>query len=424
MLHSLFRYYSGMSHTERLAKEIVTQLKEKGYTAFYAGGFVRDKLLGIPSSDIDIATDALPNEVAALFPEHFLVGAQFGVCVVRHKSHSFEVATFRQDVSYHDGRRPTEVVLRSTPEEDAKRRDFTVNGMFYDPITNEVLDFVGGQDDLQQGVIRTIGKAQERFEEDRLRMIRAIRFAFRLGFSIEEATRSAIIELSHTLLPSVSMERIWQELQKIRQGPNFSEALLEMSHLGLLGSCLPPLKKVSTDLIKMRLEGIEKVSEKVPTILILSELFSPEDIPFVLGLGIYLRGSKDETKWIETLLEIKGLWQQDPDFTRHYEWAMLLANKRSKACLELLFTKQEDNVRNAAQKQLAACEMHLQPHIERIHKKKPLLQAKDLQELGITPGKRMGELLQLAERLTIEQNLKSSEEVIQKLMQDPSWIDT
>src|SRR5438132_1411451 len=133
-----------MSHIEKLAKEIVIELKAQGYIAYYAGGFVRDRLLDIASNDIDIATNALPEEIASIFPEHFLVGAQFGVCVVRHKSHSFEVATFRQDIAYQDGRRPSEVLLRSTPEEDAKRRDFTVNGMFYDPVSNDVLDYVGG----------------------------------------------------------------------------------------------------------------------------------------------------------------------------------------------------------------------------------------------------------------------------------------
>ncbi|MBS0635652.1 MAG: CCA tRNA nucleotidyltransferase [Verrucomicrobia bacterium] len=413
-----------MSHTEKLAKEIVTELKSKGFTAYFAGGFVRDKLLGVPSSDIDIATDALPEEIAAIFPEHFLVGAQFGVCVVRHKNHSFEVATFRQDVAYQDGRRPSQVLLRSTPEEDAKRRDFTVNGMFYDPISNDVIDYIGGQEDLKKGIIRTIGKAEERFEEDRLRMIRAIRFAWRLGFQIEQKTKKAILELSHSLLPSVSMERIWQEFQKIRQGPNFSHALVEMSELGLLSRCLPPLAKVSTEEIKARLSGLEMVSEKVPAILILAELFNPEDIPFVLGLGIYMRASKDETKWIETHLEIKGLWQQDPQFQKRFEWSQLLANKRAHSSLEVIFAKQPHDVKKRAEKNLVTCELNLAPHIERIHKKKPLCQAKDLQELGIHPGKKMGQLLQLAERLAIEHDLQSTEEVIQKLLQDPTWEDT
>lgn len=413
-----------MSHTEKLAKEIVEELKERGFIAYYAGGFVRDKLLGVPSSDIDIATNALPEEIAEIFPIHFLVGAQFGVCVVRHKNHSFEVATFRQDVAYQDGRRPSSVVLRSTPQEDAMRRDFTVNGMFYDPISDDVIDYVGGQEDLKTGVIRTIGKAEDRFEEDRLRMIRAIRFAYRLGFHIEAKTRQAIQQLSHSLLPSVSMERIWQELQKIRQGPNFSMAIIEMSELGLLGSAIPPLGKLSSQDITERLIGLEQVSEKVPAILILAELFNPEDITFVLGLGMYLRGSKDETKWIESLIEIKGLWQQDPVFNRRYEWAQALANKRAKACLEIIFSKQSPSKKDASLKQLAACENALQHHIERIHKRQPLLQAKNLQELGIHPGKKMGQLLQLAERLTIEHDLQTTEEVIQRLLQDPSWTDS
>lgn len=413
-----------MTHAEKLAKEIVVELNAKGYVAYFAGGFVRDKLLGIPSSDIDIATEALPDEIAAIFPEHFLVGAQFGVCVVRHKHHSFEVATFRQDVAYEDGRRPTSVLLRSSPEEDAKRRDFTVNGMFWDPLEDKVLDYVGGQDDLKRGVIRTIGSAQERFEEDRLRMIRAIRFAYRLGFHIEPSTRKAISQLAHTILPSVSMERIWQEFQKIRQGPNFSEALVEMSELGLLGRVLPPLDKLQANALKARLKGIEMVSEKVPAILILAELFSPEDIAFVLGLGIYLRASKEETKWIETLLETKSLFSQDPLFTLRYEWAALLANKRSKACFELLFSKLPKAEQHKAHALLEKTEANLFDHIDRIHKKKPLVQAKDLQEVGISPGKKMGQLLQFAERLTIEHDLTCKEDVIQKLMQAPIWKDT
>ncbi len=413
-----------MTHIEKLAKEIVVELQEKGYIAYFAGGFVRDKILGIPSSDIDIATNALPEEIAALFPEHFLVGAQFGVCVVRHNHHSFEVATFRQDVAYQDGRRPTSVVLRSSPEEDAKRRDFTVNGMFFDPTTDDILDYVGGQEDLKKGIIRTIGKPEDRFEEDRLRMIRAIRFAHRLGFDIEATTRKAILDLSHSLLPSVSMERIWQELQKLRQGPNFPKALTEMSELGLLGCALPPLQKLTIDDIQARLEGLEYVSEKVPAILILAELFNPEDIAFVLGLGIYLRASKEETKWIETLIEIKGLLLLDPGFTRRYEWAQVLANKRSKPCLEVIFTKLPSHTKLASIELLASCESSLQLHIERINKKQPLCQAKDLQELGIPPGKKMGQLLQLAERLTIEHDLKFREDVLNKLLQDPSWKDS
>lgn len=413
-----------MPHVERLAKEIVTELTMKGFTAYFAGGFVRDKLLGIPSSDIDIATNALPEEIAAIFPEHFLVGAQFGVCVVRHKGHSFEVATFRQDLLYQDGRRPEAVILRSTPEEDAKRRDFTVNGMFFNPLANEILDFVNGQGDLKLGIIRTIGSPVARFEEDRLRMIRAIRFAFRLGFTIEDETKNAIKRLSHTLLPSVSMERIWQEFSKIRLGPRFTEALQIMAELGILGCVLPPLRQVSPASIEERLSGVEMVSEHVPMILILSTLFNKEDLAFVLGLGIYLRASKEETRWIELYLEIKGLFERDPNFSMRFDWANLLADKRANSCLELIFHKLAPAEKERAFMRLADFENRLSSHIERLHKRKPLCQAKDLKELGISPGKKMGALLQRAERLAVELDLNDRQEVIKRLMQDPSWIES
>ncbi|MCE5294247.1 MAG: CCA tRNA nucleotidyltransferase [Chlamydiales bacterium] len=413
-----------MSHIEKLATEIVTKLKANGYIAYFAGGFVRDKILGLSSSDIDVATNALPDEVAAIFPEHFLVGAQFGVCVVRHKHHSFEVATFRQDEDYHDGRRPSTVTLRSTPEEDAKRRDFTVNGMFYDPSTDEIIDFVGGKEDLKKNVIRTIGKAEERFTEDRLRMIRAIRFAYRLGFHIEKETKEAIKSLSHTLLPSVSMERIWQEIQKIRQGPNFHLALTDLHELGLLGCALPPLQKLSSKHIVERLQGLDQVSVKVPAILILAELFNPEDIAFVLGLGITMRASKEETKWIETLIEVKALWQQDPGFTRRFDWAQGLANHRSHACLEVIFAKLSDDDKQKSFSLLDDTIKSLGAHIERLHKKQPLCQAKDLAELGVKPGKKMGLLLETASRLSVDYDLQTRDEVLKKLLQDPIWNDS
>src|SRR5262245_45612448 len=286
-------------HIQTMATEVVNKLREHGFLAYFAGGFVRDLLLGIHSYDIDIATNALPEEISRIFPEHALVGAQFGVCLVRHKGHQFEVATFRQDVSYKDGRRPTTVVLKSSPEEDAKRRDFTINGMFFDPINRQILDFVGGMHDLQAKCIRTIGNPIERFEEDRLRMVRAIRFEINFGFHLEEETKLAIKKLAHTLLPAVSMERIWQELCKMRKNPRFCQALIQMARLHLLETIFPPLKHVSLQLIQDRLRGMEHVSEKVPTILILTQLFSLNDLAFTLGLGIYLRASKEETKWIE-----------------------------------------------------------------------------------------------------------------------------
>ncbi len=407
---------------QRIATEVVQKLTEKGYTAYFAGGFVRDLLLGNRSSDIDIATDALPEEIAQIFPEHALVGAQFGVCIVRHQGHQFEVATFRQDVSYEDGRRPSQVRLKSTPLEDAQRRDFTINGMFFNPLSQEILDFVEGKKDLEEKRIRTIGNPFERFEEDRLRMIRAIRFQMRFGFSLEEKTKDAINSLSHTLLPAVSMERIWQELCKIRSHDGFTEALLHMAKLGLLANILPPLKHASIDTLQQRLSGIDGVSKKVPTILIISQLFGPEDLGFLLGLAIHLKASKEDTKWIETFLEAKTLWEKDPRLTLKYEWVYLLANTKASACFEVLFTKSSSQEKEEYLQLIETFSSQFAFHIDRVHKRKPICQAKELEPLGIRPGKRMGEALRLAERLALEANLSQTEAIFDRLRQDPEWF--
>ena len=145
-----------------IAKTIVEKLKANGHTAYFAGGWVRDFLLQRPSDDIDIATSASVEEIQSIFPKTIPVGISFGIVIVVEKGHQFEVATFRQDKGYADGRRPTHID-KATPEEDAKRRDFTINGMFYDPTTEEVFDYVGGKDDLKKGIIKAIGDPHERF---------------------------------------------------------------------------------------------------------------------------------------------------------------------------------------------------------------------------------------------------------------------
>lgn len=411
-------------HIQYMATEVVKKLHEHGFIAYFAGGFVRDLLLNIHSADIDIATDALPEEISKIFPEHALVGAQFGVCLIRHKGHQFEVATFRQDVLYEDGRRPTSVVLKSTPEEDAKRRDFTINGMFFDPINHQILDFVGGTDDLKAKCVRTIGSPLERFKEDRLRMVRAVRFEINFDFQLEEETIGAIKKFAHTLLPAVSMERIWQEICKMRKNPRFCSALLRMAELHLLAAIFPPLKTVGVSTIRDRLSSLESLSDKVPAILILMQLFSSSDLPFILGLGVYLRASKEETKWIELFLETTALWQNDPSLSQCYEWAHLLANNRSKVCLEVLFAKLTEQEREKNFHTINAFSSEYAAHIERIHKRHPICRAKDLEPLGIRPSKRMGELLRIAERIAIEANIHDPHTILLKLQQDPLWFKT
>jgi poly(A) polymerase len=176
---------------ERAARTVVRRLREAGFRAYLAGGCVRDTLRGEEPSDFDVATDATADAVQRLFRRTVPVGAQFGVMIVILDGQPIEVASFRADAEYLDGRRPVSV-RPATPEEDAQRRDFTINGMFRDPDTGEVLDYVGGQADLAARVIRAIGDPAERFHEDRLRMLRAVRLAARLDYAIEPATMAAI----------------------------------------------------------------------------------------------------------------------------------------------------------------------------------------------------------------------------------------
>src|SRR3954451_5331479 len=170
---------------ERIARAIAARLRAHGHIAYWAGGSVRDLVRGVAPKDIDIATDARPEQVQKIFARTYAVGAHFGVIVVLEDGMQFEVATFRSDVAYLDGRRPTEVHF-ATPEEDAARRDFTINGMFFDPVGIHVIDFVHGRADLDARLIRAIGDAGQRFAEDRLRMLRAVRFATVLDFEITE----------------------------------------------------------------------------------------------------------------------------------------------------------------------------------------------------------------------------------------------
>ncbi|TVM00525.1 MAG: phosphohydrolase [Candidatus Brocadia sp. WS118] len=224
------------------ALEIVKALQEHGYKAFFAGGCVRDMLMGKASADYDIATNALPQDVIKLFEKTIPVGLQFGVVIVVKNSNNFEVATFRTEGSYSDGRHPDYVTF-STPEDDVKRRDFTINGLLYDPIKNEILDYVGGREDISLGIIRTIGDPFERFTEDKLRMIRAARFACRFNFPIHPDTKEAIIQLAPQI-HVVSAERIREELEKILTGPNPHIGIKLLDELHLLQEILPEVSNM------------------------------------------------------------------------------------------------------------------------------------------------------------------------------------
>ncbi|MEO5717622.1 MAG: CCA tRNA nucleotidyltransferase, partial [Chthoniobacterales bacterium] len=222
------------------ARSIVTRLRAAGHLAYFAGGSVRDLVRGQPPKDIDIATDARPEQVQKIFRRTYAVGAHFGVIVVLENDLQFEVATFRADGVYLDGRHPTEVRF-SSPEEDARRRDFTINGMFFDPANDAVIDFVGGREDLAARLVRAIGDPAERFAEDRLRLLRAIRFATVLEFEIEGATWDAIVGAADTI-STISAERIREELVRIFLSPQRTRGWDLLDASGLMKQILPEVE--------------------------------------------------------------------------------------------------------------------------------------------------------------------------------------
>src|SRR6266481_1133182 len=256
-----------MLSAKQHATAIVGTLREHGHLAYLCGGCVRDLLLGREPADYDVTTDATPDQVMRIFPETYAVGAQFGVVLVpirgepdsadkntsaasspepagndssSSKADLVEVATFRSDVSYSDGRHPDEVRFSSHPREDVERRDFTINGLLMDPVSGEVLDFVEGRKDLEARLVRAIGDPERRFAEDKLRMLRAVRFAARFGYAIDPPTFRAIQKLAPQIY-QVSQERVREELTKMLTEGQARRAFLLLDRSGLLPEVLPEI---------------------------------------------------------------------------------------------------------------------------------------------------------------------------------------
>src|SRR5438094_2124663 len=225
------------SSMEEAARKVAARLREDSYIAYFAGGCVRDMVRGLAPKDYDIATDARPEVVQKLFQRTYAVGAHFGVIIVLENDFQFEVATFRSDEAYIDGRHPSAVHF-SSPEEDAKRRDFTINGMFYDPVAEEVIDFVGGRADIAAKLVRAIGDAAQRFAEDRLRMLRAVRFATVLNYKIDDHTWEALVAKAVSI-NEISAERIREELVRIFLSPNRVRGWDLLDSSGLMRAILP-----------------------------------------------------------------------------------------------------------------------------------------------------------------------------------------
>jgi len=277
------------------AERIVVELRRAGYEAYFAGGCVRDLLLGVAAKDFDVATSAHPDIVLTLFPKTFAVGAHFGVVLVCDDVDGAEivteVATFRSDGAYLDGRHPAEVRFATSAREDVLRRDFTINGMMLDPVlqratcnlTSSLLDYVGGQNDLRAGLIRAIGEPHRRFEEDKLRMLRAVRFAARFDYAIEPDTEAALRELAPGI-GQVSRERVRDELTRMLTEGHARRAFELLDQTGLLRQVLPEIA---------RLHGVDQPPEYHPegdvwvhTLLLLEKL--PAGVPATLAWGALL----------------------------------------------------------------------------------------------------------------------------------------
>ncbi|HTZ48984.1 MAG TPA: CCA tRNA nucleotidyltransferase [Verrucomicrobiae bacterium] len=270
-------------HPRELANSICDTLQQNGYQAYLVGGCVRDLLLGREPADYDVATDAVPEQVLRMFPESLKVGAEFGVVLVTQNGHKVEVATFRRDVGYSDGRHPDEVVFTTTIQQDVSRRDFTINGLAMRHDNGEVLDYVGGRDDLQAHLIRAIGNPELRFTEDKLRMLRAVRFAARFGYTIEPNTLAAIQKHAREI-HAVSAERIHEELSKLLTEGAARRGFELLDESGLLPQLLPEVSD---------LKGVPQPPEFHPegdvwihTRLMLEKL--PRDAPRTLAWGVLL----------------------------------------------------------------------------------------------------------------------------------------
>lgn len=427
-----------MTPHEHHARAIVHVLREHGFVAHFAGGCVRDKLLGHEPKDFDVATSARADDVRRLFDHTVPVGAQFGVVLVIDGERQVEVATFRSDGVYLDGRHPTSVRF-SNPQEDALRRDFTINGMFYDTATEQILDYVDGRKDLADQVIRAIGDPYARFAEDRLRMLRAIRLAARLDFTIAEETFRAIQELAPTIA-DIAWERIGDEVVKILTEGGARRAFELLSASGLLTAILPEIEAM---------QGVEQSPDFHPegdvfvhTLLLLDKLIAPTE---TLALGALLhdvakplcqdrkgeritfyghceQGAELAVEICQRLKRSRTTWERVGYLVKNHLRVMAAPDMRSATLKRLL---REDGIAELLElaridalsssgdlRAYEFCQRKLTELGPEQMTPPRLLTGKDLIALGIPPGPRFKDLLNALEEAQLEGRLHTREEAL------------
>lgn len=426
-----------MTDAERAARQVITTLRGAGYQALFAGGCVRDALRGETPSDFDVATDATAEAVQALFTRTVPVGARFGVVLVLIDSHPIEVASFRTDAEYVDGRRPVGV-RPASPQEDAQRRDFTINGMFRDPDSGAVHDYVGGQADLAAGIIRAIGDPAARIGEDYLRMLRAVRLAARLGYSIEPATFAAIQAHAPAIL-GIAWERIGDEIVRILCEGDARRGFELLDASGLLAQVLPEVAAM---------HGVEQSPDHHPegdvfvhTMLLLGQLRQPSE---TLALGALLHdvakrdcaqrqadgritfyghpevGAARAVEICQRLRRSRETWERVEYLVRHH-LRLVSAPRMRRSTLrrflaedgidELLELARIDTL--AASGDLTAWEFCRRAQAELADEPRlpePLLRGRDLLALGYARGPLFGEILAAVQDRQLDGELRTAEE--------------
>jgi poly(A) polymerase len=426
-----------------LADHVCRVLRKEGHQAYFVGGCVRDLVLGREPSDFDVTTDAPPERIQELFPHSLAVGAQFGVIVVVENSTQVEVATFRSDVGYSDGRHPDSVVYARSAEEDVRRRDFTVNALLLDPESGEVLDYVGGRADLQTGVIRAIGDPELRLGEDRLRMVRAVRFAARFGYTIEPATDAAIRKLA-SQVRVVSAERLRDELTKLLTESAARRGFELLDATGLLVIVLPEISRMKgvaqppqfhpegdvwTHTLMM-LDGLRPgTSPELAWGVLLHDVGKPPTFAPPKGPGGRIRFDFHVEVGTRMAEEICRRLKFSNDVIEQV--SLLVANHlRFKDVGQMKISTLKRFVR------LPRFEEHLELHrldclsshrsleaydfVQRFLAETPpeqvrpprLLTGDDLKEMGFTPGPRFKEILQAVEDAQLEGRLRTHEEAV------------
>ena len=426
---------------EKAARKVIARLRENGHIAYFAGGCVRDMVRGITPKDYDIVTDARPEAVQTLFARTFAVGAHFGVIIVLEDSFQFEVATFRSDEAYIDGRHPSAVHF-SSPEEDAKRRDFTINGMFYDPVAEQVIDLVGGQADIAAKLVRAIGEPAKRFAEDRLRMLRAVRFATVLDYQIDKQTWEALVA-NATSINQISAERIRDELMRIFLSPNRVRGWDLLDSSGLMPVILPELEAMKGVLQPEQFHPEGDVF--VHTRLMLQLLPEEVSVPLVLAVLFHdvakpVTATVDKTGRIRFNEHDRIGAQMTEAIMRRLRFSGAEIDATIEMVRQHMVFKDAPNMRVAKLKRFMArptfedeLELHrvdcesshrILDNYEFLLRKReefanepiippPLVRGDDLIALGLKPGPKFGEILEAVETRQLEGTLRTRDEALE-----------